>query len=110
MTMRDDEKKVLLDLHTEMIELRRQRGGLASRLESALKEIEELTKERDFFKKTLAINHLLDQKGAEILGKMVATASKTICADCGKPSGDRHSCPEQASANQKAQREMNNGD
>ena len=73
------------------------------------KLIAKLTKERDFFKKTLAINHLLDQKGNEILAKMVLTASKTICADCGKPSGDRHSCPEQARANQKAQREKTDG-
>ena len=108
MTMRDDEKKVLLDLHTEAIKLRGQRGELASRLEGALKEIEGLTKERDFFKKTLAINHLLDQKGNELLAKMVLTASKTICADCGKPSDDRHNCPEQASANRKAREK--NGD
>ena len=123
-------------------------------IEDCIREIAKLEKERDFFKKTLAINHLLDQKGAEILGKMVATAGeklapfseeqtaraderlceiasrmeihngvtddelaqveieaanilaasgrKTICADCGKPSGDRHNCPEQAAANRKA--------
>ena len=72
-------------------------------------EAERLTKERDFFKKTLAINHLLDQKGSEILAKMVLTASKTYCADCGKPSSDHHNCPEQARANQKAQREKTDG-
>ena len=71
-------------------------------------EVDRLTKDRDSLRKILAINHLIDQKGNEILAKMVLTASKTICADYGKPSGDRHNCPEQAEANRKAREK--NGD
>jgi hypothetical protein len=46
--------------------------------------------------------HICDEDDEEVTEKPKTMA---ICADCGKPTGEIHNCPEQARANRKARGE-----
>ena len=106
--MNDDRKKQIETFRDFCLDKTRpesdvRRKVIGPMLDDCLKEITKLETKNEGLSAIIELSLRADKELMRVLlaaGKPKQT--RTICADCGKPSGDRHNCPEQAAANRKA--------